>query len=386
MWYTILLLLVLITSTPGEAQSRAARWSLTPDLRIGSVDGPGALTRAADLVVGQDNRLYIVQPQDRLVRVFSTDGDLVRTIGRRGKGPAEFEHPERLGWIGDTLWVSDSKLDRISLFRQDGSLIATLNLVVPTSEYPYLSKGAGVLLANGSALGTPRFAVPPAVTGPASRTPILRLSRTGQVLDTLAWSARAHQSLILRSARGSMVSSFQPFRDNLIWEVSPDGKSIVFVERPAAKRSGNSFFQVTKVDASGKTIFSNRYRYSPRRITKGLADSLLSVAVQQAMEVFGSRSAAEAEVRKALYLPEYHPPVTDVVVGGDGNIWLRREDLGGETVVWNVLDHRGRVKALLTLPKRLRIKEARGNLVWAIEHDELDVPYVVRYRIREAVK
>lgn len=74
--------------------------------------------------------------------------------------------------------------------------------------------------------------------------------------------------------------------------------------------------------------------------------------------------------------------MSHVAAGRDGTTWLRREDAGGGTVKWLVLDAAGSPLAEVGAPAGLTILEARRDLVWGVEHDELDVPYVVRYRVR----
>jgi NAD(P)H-nitrite reductase large subunit len=75
--------------------------------------------------------------------------------------------------------------------------------------------------------------------------------------------------------------------------------------------------------------------------------------------------------------------VSHVVAGRDGTIWLRREERGGVTR-WEVLDASGSVVARLDVPAALRILAADRTDVWGVETDDLDVPYVVRYRVEFA--
>jgi hypothetical protein len=52
--------------------------------------------------------------------VFDSTGRYVRTIGRKGAGPGEFQQPYSLGWLGDTLLVLDPRNARIGKFSKSG--------------------------------------------------------------------------------------------------------------------------------------------------------------------------------------------------------------------------------------------------------------------------
>ncbi len=114
----------------------------------------------------------------------------------------------------------------------------------------------------------------------------------------------------------------------------------------------------------------------------GFIDSVIDAVSERASRrTFPNRREAIRAIRNALYQPDYVPPVTDVVMGRDATLWIRREVFPGDSIAWNVLDELGNTVGLLTLPKRLRVRQAQRDFVWAVALDELDVPYVVRYRV-----
>jgi hypothetical protein len=87
------------------------------------------------------------------------------------------------------------------------------------------------------------------------------------------------------------------------------------------------------------------------------------------------------EAEKALYLPNFLPPVTGGFIAADGSIWLRRED-DEQSVRYDVLDQNGNFVAQLSVPSNVTLRAARDNHVWGVELDENDVPTVVRYRVK----
>jgi hypothetical protein len=381
------IIIVAVTAgavAPADATPRQApaRWTLVPDLRIGSIDDPEySLTSVGAIAVGANGTMYVVQYLDRQLVMFDRDGRLLGRIGRQGGGPGEFESPGAPKWRADTLVVPDFRLQRLTFFTADGQLIGTERLVSPPSANRWFFPTVPTaLLPDGSAVVRPSSMARSQFEG-RSRVPLLRLGRSGTVLDTLAWLDVSHSALALQHGDGAFFTG-QPLADDPLWQVAPDGSSMVFIDRLAAERRNDARFVVTKITGTGDTVYSRPHEYDPIAVPRGFIDSVVeSVSERASRRTFPSPRAAARAIREALYMPDFLPPVTGVVIGRDGTVWLKRESATGDSIAWNVLDESGNMVAILTLPKGLRVQEAQRDLVWAVERDELDVPYVVRFRV-----
>src|SRR5215213_2239356 len=103
------------------AQAAPRRLVLVPEAAISTEDGPAAVSDVADIAVGRDGSVYVLERQAHAVRVFAPDGRPVRTLGRAGGGPGEFpQAPDAAGWRGDTLVVSDPGALRLVGFLANG--------------------------------------------------------------------------------------------------------------------------------------------------------------------------------------------------------------------------------------------------------------------------
>ncbi len=80
-------------------------------------------------------------------------------------------------------------------------------------------------------------------------------------------------------------------------------------------------------------------------------------------------------------MPEFHPPVTSVLVGRNGSAWLRGEHVGTPQTTWRILSPEGALRGVVELPARFSPLLADGDRVWGREIGALDVPYIVRYRL-----
>ena len=72
-----------------------------------------------------EKRLYVVDTQKHQVKVFTKDGQLLQTIGRRGDGQGEFHHPLTiaLSRSGDTLYIVDSFHFAVQALDKDGNFL-----------------------------------------------------------------------------------------------------------------------------------------------------------------------------------------------------------------------------------------------------------------------
>jgi hypothetical protein len=114
-----------ITAQSESVQIRMTRThsvELSERLRIGSLDGPAdAFGEIRAVAFGRANRLYVADDLNHEIRVFESDGQLTRVIGRQGKGPGEFEWPWAVAVDDtDTLIVWDQGMGRFSVFDPDG--------------------------------------------------------------------------------------------------------------------------------------------------------------------------------------------------------------------------------------------------------------------------
>lgn len=389
------LLLIQISAAPLAAQVYdldrldLPRWTVAPELRLGSLDGPhDAFVSPSSVALGPDGLVYVLDPGIPALRVFRESGDFVRTIGSKGEGPGEYMNPVGFGFIGDSIWVSDMRTRRITFYDRHGQTLETVT--VPSDGW---GVGGSVLPIAVKAGGTRIRAVAPASpslrgrdAGPvAFRQALIEIDRKSRDVDTLMVRTTEIPLIVIR-AGGTGLFGYQPIRDGAAVSYVQSRDAVRTVHRGAADSGDAAEFRiVVKARGGGAALLDPRYRYTPLRLERATRDSLWSEAVSR-MEIMGAERRREWEplIREHLYLPEFQPPVTEVREGGDGTLWLRREPFHPRGNEWLVLDDQLRPVATAHLPAS--IDGVRGaisaNTLWATERDELDVPYLVRYRIR----
>ena len=80
--------------------------------------------RPIDLDFGPDGEMLVLNAGDCRVLAFSPDGELIRSFGRQGEGPGEFENPTGLLVRQDEVWVF--QMMRVTVFALDGTYLRTL--------------------------------------------------------------------------------------------------------------------------------------------------------------------------------------------------------------------------------------------------------------------
>jgi hypothetical protein len=91
---------------------------------------------------------------------------------------------------------------------------------------------------------------------------------------------------------------------------------------------------------------------------------------------------ADAAYRQSVVMPETRPAVRSMLAGVDGRLWLEWGAAPHDSVTWWVLDSGGSPIGQFEVERPIAGRAAAGNSLWAVESDDLDVPYVVRYDVR----
>ena len=385
-WAGLVWALAVVGCGPTDSVSRTERWTVELDLRIGAVDDPVyGLGQVIGVAVGPGGEILLAEWREGAVRVFDSEGRYLRRIGRSGSGPGESSQAAAPTFRGDTLFVADVFQRRTHRFTLEGELLETIVPAAKPLSDVLGAPGAGVPLADGTLLARPPIRSD-LIGSVVREEPAVRMTRSGAILDTILMLPRTNGSLTVRYADGA-YSTRAPITDEALFGVNSDGGAVVLVTRTVATSGTASTFRVTKLSIGRDTLFSREYAYQPVPLPGAFGDSIVKeLAGRIASSGRVTIAQAEEATRRAIFLPRYRPPVSDLLMGRDGTMWLRREEGDGPVVEWNVLDEGGQRIADVALPRLVRVYAADRDHVWVVMKDELEVDYVVRYRVTPAVR
>ncbi|MCC7003041.1 MAG: hypothetical protein IT357_12865 [Gemmatimonadaceae bacterium] len=163
----VVLVLLALGSTIGETQSPIpvthlspnvacprCRIEVKPSISIGDDDGPGILGGYPNVVLRMPSGSLVLAGggrEDQAPRFFDARGRYVRTVGRFGAGPREFQFV-RAGFVqGDSVYLVDVVNARLSVVRPTSGVVREVRLDPPINA-PYASAfGGGIALSGGIA-------------------------------------------------------------------------------------------------------------------------------------------------------------------------------------------------------------------------------------------
>jgi hypothetical protein len=342
---------------PAVAQDRQPEpLRAIPSLEIGTVDGPPHLLfhQVAGGALLGDSTIMIADGGSGELRRFSLNGEWLGSVGQTGDGPGEFRRIHSLSARGDSIFVFDDILLRLSIFAPSGRLIGTesysevgapgtFSLYGPFTDDAYL-----VVRLLGSTQGFDRRLSKeyvslhrwmPSTIGP------------GEKVERLFWRQTYHVQ-----------------RDN-VWEAfsvpwSPTGS--VAVAGDKIVYSDGMSGRVSLIASSGEEVGRIALPWSGR------------VVSDRDRDWFESHDLPEHPG-----IPDRLPSVGAVLAAGDGSIWVGEFAVGHEAVrTWLIRRPAASCdEQLVSLPSRVRVLDSRDELILGVQFGDHDVEFVVLYSV-----
>lgn len=183
--------------------------------RCGATDDQVLFGVITDIVVDRAGNAYLLDAQLHTVHVINSDGQFVRSLGRAGEGPAEFNHPSGIALLSDTvLCVTQAVPARAVLMTVQGRAVG---------DHP-IPKDEGTPYINGCATVDGRLALYFAQmvqreTSVGLNTTFASIDADGQVAATY-WNK--YQTADFANLEFDEKKDAEP-----VWALGPDGRFFV---------------------------------------------------------------------------------------------------------------------------------------------------------------
>jgi hypothetical protein len=354
-------------------------WAVEQELVIGTAEGEPAYQfgQIAGIDVGQDGRIYVIDQQAREVRVFTPDGEYVRTIGQAGGGPGELSQAAGPVFVahGDTVVVPDMGQQRITLYTADGKPAGTHAL-------PFTSGIAikWMKTANHDLVQQAMVMALPGQQEVDQKNLLIHREATGAIVDT-----------ILEMPIGSSVdfSGSTPditmFESEPMWTLGPDGRLYKGI---------NSEYSLEVRSVDGELVRIIRRPFRQRPITDSDQAELRRI-VEGLWRDQGVPPEGMQMLSQALGFADFYPAYANLLGGPEGTLWVQRiqtpdeiREAGGEfdiqdmgSATWEVFDADGRYLGTLEMPPRFTPIAFIDGHLWGVLRDEMDVQYVARMSV-----
>jgi len=338
---------VRVVVNPVEPIYGRIKLDLEEELRIGKDgDEPTQFFRIMDVGVDPSGRIYVVDARNFRVQVFDPSGAFLRTIGRQGQGPGEFELPTAVCFGGQAghMHVLD-RFRRVNLFDDKGvHLRSTMFDGTAISCFPDAGSGFIAVFLGGS---------------DEELTSFHSLSRVNGEGKTQTVLARFPYTLYMERREGATLSRSTGYELSLY----------------AAPIAGNSLV----------------YGYSKdyELVVLGPDDKkLLIIRTDEPRPEF---AAGEKAIFGSMPIPKLKPYFYGLLTDSDGRIYVQRNintkgkrgygTIATEDKLFDVFSGEGRFLFRTALPPNTRV--IRGDLVYTFYVDEEQgLEYVQRFRIK----
>lgn len=351
---------VLVSSPEAGIWDDETAWRLEEDLRIGSaeIEGPELFGNVGGLAVDELGRIYVGESQASEIRVFGADGAHVRTIGRKGGGPGEFEAISGMGWGPDgNLWVMDHTNSRFSVFDTTGAYVTSHRRPGGFVIIPW----PGGFDRNGRVYDATGIPGPDRFT-----TALIRYTADMTPADTFRIPEYDAETFDMSDDGGRRrMSAAVPFAPAQGWTLDADGNVWI---------GTSDRYRIHRVTFAGDTVAAVERRYTPVAVTEEEKD--------ERIERFEWFTRQGGEIQRSR-IPNVKPAFGSFFADDEGYLWVTANRPADAPAGLDVFDPDGRFLGTVTGGGELMSPPViAGDMLYAVVRDELEVPYVVRYRIR----
>ncbi len=379
---------VSIIANTGEGLWGDGGWQVEQDVVIGEAEGDAdyLFGHVSGICVGSAGELAVVDEASSSIRVYSSEGSLIRSFGGRGSGPGELGTalgPCLMG-PGDTLLIPDLQNFRVSRYTLDGTSGRSTSFDI-------------------------RRGIPVAWGVTRSGRVIAQLRYLGLLGDV---EAGAPDALVQFEADGSVGDTLLKFEASRAVTMSSDGPSFEFLApEPVWSLADDDGVLFGRTDEYRIMVHDRE-----GRLTKILSKGHDRVPVTEddrrsfvrAVEAVFPPGLVQ-QVMGDTQFAEYFPAFVNVQAGPSGTLWVQhmlrpsslseeererlsfgpenpevflanpRFELGAPD--WDVFDSGGRFLGVVVLPSRFEPVVFAGDRIYGIWRDDMDVERVMRLSI-----
>ncbi len=373
---------VEVVSNPAEGVwTDGDAWTVEEELRIGTLEGDPdyMFGQVGFMTVDSRGRIFVLDAQAQQIKVYTPEGVYEQTIGARGSGPGELLGSAFvLMGMGDTLVVPDLQNMRINRYAPDGSSLGSTPLNLQQG-IPIVFQGtpSGVLVRQ-----VRPFAFPgqPEIEDPHDA--IVTFAVDGTVLDTLLTFPSGET---FRMSGGAPEFNF--FSAEPAWDYS-DELGLVFAI--------NDEYRLETYSAGGELERVIKMPYERAPVTERDKEVFMDF-LERAWSDAGVPAEGITQLKSRVSFNEFFPAFAGFTAGPAGTIWVQHgqspSQLSDEEAEnynpleqggapdWDVFDGAGRYLGVCTMPARFAPRMIRGDRIYGVWRDELDVQYIMKLRV-----
>ncbi len=324
------------------------------------------------LTIDPAGRVIVADAGEARLVVLSVEGKVLGTVGRKGKGPGEFESPTGPA-IGPDGALYVRNMSTVSRFVTDPKtgLLGRFDRAFPGPSFaPWTSKLATIIDTSGRL----HFPLEVGLRDGLTHYAYQRYALDGKELDSIPVpmqpTARSSwASVPIDKGTGRMVKGVNvvPFHPVPVWSVSMSGTMIT---SPADR------YLLTETDARGRIIRQVTHpAVSPPIPSRERQDSTAALSRRlDSLRIPLDQVRGMSDEVKSRRIPTVYPVFRSLSTAADGSIWARRWSAStvAATSVFDVLSPDGRRLRTVTVPANCTTVPApaiRGGVFSCVQLD-----------------
>jgi hypothetical protein len=310
---------------------------LQDELTVGTAEGAEEymFVRLRGLAVNDQGEIFSLDQRKPRVDVFTSDGRHLRSIGRQGQGPGEFQTPFFIA-LAPSGELLVGEMGRLSFFDREGAFLRSRdNSAQSLAFVKYLS--------NGNTVGT-RMVL-------EEEKPRYEVALCGPDLE--------QKTALVSSPMPDPSGKFTLFTSVVRWDTSR-GREIVCA-------SGEGDYHLSVFDTEGRLI---------RTITKDH-----DPVPPSEFDIDRQKKQHGIQPGEEVAIPRYLPPISWVYADGEGRIYVSTWQRDPETGIslFNIFDSEGRYLCDYRIPGEPIV--FKNGKLYAIVQDDEGIQYIKRYRM-----
>ncbi len=326
---------ITVVKNPKEPMYGEDVFSLEEELSIRESEGREEymFSEVGSIAVDDEERIFISDWKELHIKVFSKKGEYLKTIGRKGQGPGEFQ---RISGMQIThhqeLMVFDMSIRRLSFFSLDGEFIRLKSIgEIQALELKMNSKE--------------KFIVDSVLLDPKNFLAVTSL----KIFDS-------NLKLIATIYTSEPKDVFTPFLTFMVWTLYKIDNIVV---------GYNNSYEFQILEPEGKIIKKIIKEYVPVKITEEEKKERL-------------KQLQQSEKKE---VPEFYPAYLSFTVDDDNRIFVQTMERPKDKVgyYYDVFDSEG--KFIVKIPLKIRPRIWKKNKLYLVEEDEDGYQYVKRYKV-----
>jgi len=277
---------------------------LEKDLVIGGedVDENSMFRRVSDIEVDEEGNIYVLDSGECRIQIYDKDGKYLKTIGRKGEGPGEFQRAGRMTLDAKgKLYVNEYK--KIIIFEEDGTFEKNVNTDFHLSSY--------LVTKEENFLGWSRIR-----TEKGNTLDVILVDSSGKRIDTIASFPDPSVVLTKAVSGGGAISvgGSPPYSPGLFFCPLSDELGIY---------GYSAEYKLCVVNSSGEIVHIIEKDEKRQPTSRKEENEYLEKMIERSKERGGIQWAM-GDLRKLHGFAKYKPFFSLIINDDEGNIYLAK--------------------------------------------------------------